>query len=339
MTAPTDWDGILETLSFWLRTTDRSLTDPKPFAPGTPREVQGWYILAALVKHAQGQPGAIAWTTLHTRVEELEQGGDLVAVVAGLQARQQSRIEALERHLDIVRGGVDGMMQVLQQVTATACRNTSELTELKESVQDMNNPQLMTELREQNQRLQERCAELLRERRGIRYLVHEFHAKFGYPVRDSPRVPSDEDVRFRLTLIAEEFFELMQAALVDSGGIALAERMLAKAIRGEQGGLPPATVEVNLDEFADALADMDYVVEGTRLTCGIDGWPVLLEIQRANMSKTTKALNATDAAKMAGTTKAQKPAGWTPPNVAGELHKQGWLERTPTATGRPDCDR
>jgi predicted HAD superfamily Cof-like phosphohydrolase len=187
--------------------------------------------------------------------------------------------------------------------------------------------QLRAELKHHKEhvtQLQKRSNVLLAQRRGIRYLVHDFHSKFGYPVCTVPHVPDDDVVRFRLALIAEEFIELLEASIVDNGALTLAKSFVMKSIRGEQDGVPPAPVMVDLAELADAMADLDYVVEGTRLTFGIDGWPVLLEVQRANMSKENTALKAADAAKVAGTTKAQKPEGWTPPDIAGELEAQGW---------------
>jgi predicted HAD superfamily Cof-like phosphohydrolase len=185
------------------------------------------------------------------------------------------------------------------------------------------------ELREQNAQLAEHCTRLqehataLRMKsRGIRYLVHEFHAKFGYPVRQAPVVPDESEVRFRLKLIAEEFLELMEAALKLED---MQEKRSFEMLKGHVDRVIKLhAVEVDVVEFADATIDLDYVVEGTRLTFGIDGWPLLLEVQRANMDKTNTALEAADSAKIAGTTKAQKPEDWQPPDIEGELKKQGW---------------
>ena len=179
--------------------------------------------------------------------------------------------------------------------------------------------------REQSRALQARCSELLSQRRGIRYLVHDFHSRFGYAVHETPHVPEDDIVRFRLALIAEEFFELLEASVVDPGGIALAQSLISKALNGERYGIPLAKVAVDLPEFTDAMADLDYVVEGTRLAFGIDGWPVLLEVQRANMDKAPSHLASADRAKVdLNVAKTPKPEGWRPPDIAGELRKQGW---------------
>jgi predicted HAD superfamily Cof-like phosphohydrolase len=63
------------------------------------------------------------------------------------------------------------------------------------------------------------------------------------------------------------------------------------------------------------MADLDYVVEGTRLEFGIDGEPIAAEVHRANMAKTEGPV-APDGKRL-------KPPGWTPPDIAGVLRKQG----------------
>jgi predicted HAD superfamily Cof-like phosphohydrolase len=69
----------------------------------------------------------------------------------------------------------------------------------------------------------------------------------------------------------------------------------------------------NLDivEAADALGDMDYINEGTRLTYGIPRQAVANEIARSNLAKVGGTVDANG--------KLQKPEGWTPPDIAGVL--------------------
>lgn len=173
-------------------------------------------------------------------------------------------------------------------------------------------------LREQVAYLQKRGTELVEERRGIRGLVWEFHRRNGYPTRSVPAVPDAKEVQFRLHLIAEEFFELLVACGIDKSQTFDLEVGVGHLIHKLD------IRKLDLPEVIDALGDMDYLNEGTRLTFGVDGWPVLLEIQRANMKKTNSSLEAADAAKVAGTTKAQKPSNWHPPDIEGELLRQGW---------------
>lgn len=170
-------------------------------------------------------------------------------------------------------------------------------------------------LRKQVTRLQERCNELLSERRGIGYQVHEFHFAFGQPVLKTPQIPRDPRVKLRMRLITEEFFELLFATLGES----IEEKWLFKdALKRTMRFVEMSPVEVSLTDLADACADLDYVVEGTRLEFGITGWPIAVAVHRANMAKVDG--SSRDDGKIL------KPEGWQPPDIAGELQKQGWQE-------------
>jgi predicted HAD superfamily Cof-like phosphohydrolase len=177
-------------------------------------------------------------------------------------------------------------------------------------------------LREQVSHLQRTGTELVetRRRESITTMVGDFHHKFGYPVRYYPVYTYTEaEVRFRATLITEEYFEAMRALLgpcVDAS-----YKMIGYLINGSSA-MP---LRVDLPEFADALGDLDYVVEGTRLTLGIPRLAVAFEIQRANMDKTRTQLEGADAAKLGGWVKPMKPEGWKPPNIEAVLRNNGWL--------------
>lgn len=143
----------------------------------------------------------------------------------------------------------------------------------------------------------------------LRDQVTAFHQAFGVPVLDRPRVPSEERVRLRLRLVAEEFQELLHACLYIEERDVLHLASLLEALIRE------CRVDVMLPSAADALGDLDYVIEGTRAEFGIEGGPIADEIHRSNMAKVGgPVVNG----------KITKPQGWTPPNIAGELKKQGW---------------
>ena len=153
-------------------------------------------------------------------------------------------------------------------------------------------------------------AERERERVTLRDQVTGFHRLLAQPILDTPRVPPPDRVNLRLRLIAVEFEELLGACgYVDS------ERLMRAVMRDiiEYGGIG---TYVDLIGVADALADIDFVVEGTRLEFGINGEPIAAEVSRSNNAKV-------GGVKSAGG-KVQKPEGWTPPDIAGELLKQGW---------------
>lgn len=137
----------------------------------------------------------------------------------------------------------------------------------------------------------------------LHHMVKDFHVKFGHAVRHKPFVPSREEVRFRLQLIREEFFELMSACNVAPTA------HLAMDLKHK---IETANIHVDLPEFMDACGDLDYVVEGTRLVFGVNGLPIAYEIQRANMEKFPSG----------PLFKPTKPEGWKPPDIAGCLEAQ-----------------
>lgn len=148
-------------------------------------------------------------------------------------------------------------------------------------------------------------------------LVRAFHEKFSIPVRDKPGVPSDERVRLRLRLIAEEFCELLTASLDVSQG----RHDLAKVTLDFTSLLTTiisnAKVNVDLVEFVDALADLEYVIHGTSCEFGVDSGPVFAEVHRSNCTKHAQ----TDAQ-----CKITKGPNYEPPDIAGCLRAQGWDE-------------
>jgi predicted HAD superfamily Cof-like phosphohydrolase len=117
----------------------------------------------------------------------------------------------------------------------------------------------------------------------------------------------------------EEALEAVEAAVVNTEG----SMTLLSAIKTQVAKLityacPFDDTLFDLPAFADALADIDYVVEGARLEFGINGSPIADEVHRANMAKLGGPKRADG--------KHMKPEGWTPPDVAGELVKQGWVK-------------
>lgn len=147
----------------------------------------------------------------------------------------------------------------------------------------------------------------------IRIHVEEFHAAMRQFVGTKPVVPHPDQVRLRLRLIAEEFFELLVACKEDHFGIQSAIDEVRVCI--EEG-----ICDVDIVEVADALADLDYVIEGMRLAFGINGLPIANEVHRSNMTKLDDFGNPVFRADG----KLMKGPNFSPPNIAGELRKQGW---------------
>ena len=138
-------------------------------------------------------------------------------------------------------------------------------------------------------------------------LVRRFHRLYGLPVRTDGPGLERESLHMRMSLIAEEFAELVGA-------------VYGKAARGEieaAWGRAAAADDGERDTVAaaDALADLVYVVYGMALETGIDLAAVLAEVQRSNMSK----LGADGRPVYRGDGKVLKGPDYFPPDVAGVL--------------------
>jgi predicted HAD superfamily Cof-like phosphohydrolase len=159
------------------------------------------------------------------------------------------------------------------------------------------------------------------EKSDIRKHVEEFHRAMGQPVLDTPQVPSPERARLRLGLVVEEFLELLSACHADSMAYSRSDDEFAEDILDR--GLRFAMFDprdIDLAKVADALADLDYVIEGMRLEFGINGKPIADEVHRSNMSKLGNdgkpMLRESDK-------KVVKGPNYSPPDIVGELIKQG----------------
>jgi predicted HAD superfamily Cof-like phosphohydrolase len=86
--------------------------------------------------------------------------------------------------------------------------------------------------------------------------VREFHKAFGHPVAETPTLAYANRARLRIDLIREELEELEDA------------------VRAK-----------DIIAIADALGDLEYVVNGAALEYGINLPAVVKEIHRSNMTK------------------------------------------------------
>lgn len=161
------------------------------------------------------------------------------------------------------------------------------------------------------------------ERSTIREQVETFHRAMGQPVLDKPQIPDEATVRKRLRFIAEEFRELMTACLADphASDMNLAqsyETVVATDLLVDMVTRCPLKEEIDLPEVVDALADLDYVIEGMRLEFGVNGAPIAERVHEANMAKLAGPVREDG--------KRLKPDGWMPPDVGEALRLQGWAE-------------
>jgi len=102
-------------------------------------------------------------------------------------------------------------------------------------------------------------------------MVKEFHEKFGHPVADDVTILPVDFEYMRLELIREELIELYEACGYDA-------KQLKEAVVLKWDGTDPV-------EVADALGDLEYVVNGMAINMGIPLPEVVEEIHRSNMTK------------------------------------------------------
>ena len=141
-------------------------------------------------------------------------------------------------------------------------------------------------------------------------LVRRFHHVYGLPIQTDGASLERESLDMRMSLIAEEFSELVGAVYGQDARAEL-ESSYRRAVAADDGARD--TVET-----ADALADLIYVIYGMALETGIDLAAVLAEVQRSNMSK----LGADGKPVYREDGKVLKGPDYFPPNVEAVLRRR-----------------
>ena len=141
-------------------------------------------------------------------------------------------------------------------------------------------------------------------------LVRRFHHVYGLPVQTDGASLERESLDMRMSLIAEEFSELV-GAVYGQAARAEIESSYRRAVAADDSARD--TVET-----ADALADLIYVIYGMALETGIDLASVLAEVQRSNMSK----LGADGKPVYREDGKVLKGPDYFPPNVEAVLRRR-----------------
>jgi predicted HAD superfamily Cof-like phosphohydrolase len=151
--------------------------------------------------------------------------------------------------------------------------------------------------------------------------VKEFHAATGAPAPLMPTVPDHDRVRLRMALVVEECIEMLEAVY---GASVLA----IYDLRWNMTRLVHRDIcSIDIVALADALADIDYVVEGTRQEFGIDGAPIAAAVHASNMTKVGAPKDANG--------KVTKGIGYFAPAIAECLLKQGWTPPKKTSSWPP----
>lgn len=127
--------------------------------------------------------------------------------------------------------------------------------------------------------------------------VRQFHETYGHPVAKELNHGDAKLRRLRVKLIADELAELAQALGVplqvtvspfasdDSAPRKDDMNGMRRDVWVAPAELCYADENVDLVETADALADLDYVVQGGNLVFGIPAGLVMEEVHYSNMSK------------------------------------------------------
>ena len=147
-------------------------------------------------------------------------------------------------------------------------------------------------------------------------LVLQFHHTYSVPIRPFSDPTLDyERMNMRMSLIAEEFAELM-GAVYGPRARAIIEAATAEAVATDEG-------ERDVIEAADALADLVYVVYGMAIESGMNLDSVLAEVQASNLSK----LMPDGSVKLREDGKVLKGPNFFQPNIARGLGLESHTDR------------
>lgn len=141
--------------------------------------------------------------------------------------------------------------------------------------------------------------------------IEKFMRDANQNVRAEPQMPSSEERILRAKLILEEAIETCVALGV----------ILTYDGNGEIAGdgdvkFTAYDESFNLVEAVDGCCDVMVVTIGTLSCIGVGDVHVMNEVLDANDRKMTGEIRPDG--------KRLKPEGWQPPNIEGELVRQGW---------------
>lgn len=128
-----------------------------------------------------------------------------------------------------------------------------------------------------------------------------------------------KEIHISFQLDVRKFHELFGLAISDSPtlDVSASERKLRKTLQIEEMEELHAAMDTSdLVGIADGIADLLYVTYAVAVAYGIDIDPVFAEVHRSNLSK-VGGYKREDG-------KYMKPSTFVPPDVRGELLKQGW---------------
>lgn len=166
----------------------------------------------------------------------------------------------------------------------------------------------------------ERGMQIGRQERHDRAVV--LRELYEQRTRETPGIPDEQTARRAVELVVEEAMELVQAVFCREGAgddlrsITSINRFVSASLTIVEF-VRSAELHANMPAIADALEDIDVVVEQARCAFGIDGEPIATAVFNANVTKANGPVDSV-------TGKRLKPPGFVPPDITAELRKQGW---------------
>lgn len=251
---------------------------------------------------------------------------DLNDTLLGENARLKKRIAELTAD-EGPRKAAERIVKLFHERFATGLYWVDMRNAITTAIQAASNAQLergrkeIAELREDLSRVSDNWLKSLHERSALDHGNHvrEFMQKFSQHIGDTPGWPPREVLDLRVKLMAEEFAEMLEA-----GGYAgnfwigrSTPESREHASYVTHWHHHPVDVERTVDfpAFIDALLDLEYVILGTHVACGVDPQPIWERVHASNMAKQPAADKFS---------KITKPDGWQAPDIAGALREQGW---------------
>ena len=150
--------------------------------------------------------------------------------------------------------------------------------------------------------------------------VREFTGGAGQPTPERPCAMNEDEVRFITKMILDETMELLATMYPPS----VAKQTMKKFI-DDSKDLPQESYKDTeafqiIADQADALVDIYYYSLNAACKKGINLSAIFGIVHQANMNKRDPATGKFIKRESDG--KIIKPAGWTPPDVEGEIQRQ-----------------
>ncbi len=146
--------------------------------------------------------------------------------------------------------------------------------------------------------------------------VEEFMRKARQVLPSKPTIPTLAVRTLRAKLIFEEALEKIHglglAVMHEHPDMVLHFQIRKEHLAFDENGLP------DLVEIVDGCCDVSVIAIGTLSACGVRAAPLLKLVDKNNLAKFGPGHSIREDGKLI------KPPGHKPPDIEGELRRQGW---------------